>query len=154
MFFLTISAIEIFGDSISVAQSKEWNILTSGRETIYRCTIVAVNDSLVEASHWNLPISIPVESVAVLTRDSRPSKFVAGAVAGVVVGGVVGGMVGRASYKKPTGEFAIDFGPGPAVVGGAIGAASGNEVHDLRERSHREKVEIIRALISKEKGEQ
>jgi len=45
---------------------------------------------------------------------------------GFLVGAISGTIIGAASYKKPTGAFAFDLGPGPAEAGGALlGAAGG-----------------------------
>lgn len=146
----------------SSAQTKGWLIFTLQHDTLADCTLIAVNNSVVEIIHYDSIIRIPLDSLTVLFRRGE-SHFWTGAGFGALAGGVLGAIIGTASYQKPTGPFAIDFGPGMSAaggaiigapvgfaIGGAIGASSGgDELYNIQDRSRLDKAALIGSLIGK-----
>jgi len=111
-------------------------------DTLRECTLDSLPDIVLYFTSNGKAISLPIDSIALLSRVQ--GHFWIGAGVGLAVGATSGAIIGAASYKKPTGPFAIDLNPGGAggailgatagfLIGGIIGASSEhNETYDLR----------------------
>ncbi len=149
----------LFG--MAAGQEKPFSVITTAGDSLEACVVDSLTDSIVYLTCGSIRSSIPVDSIRNLVWH-RESHFWAGAGIGAGAGAVVGFAAGYASYKKTKGpieilsptftglEGAIIIGvPAGFIVGGIIGAVSGsNDVYNLSQRSHKNKMMIIRLLLS------
>jgi hypothetical protein len=140
---LTIINICILSSALS-ARGNTWQLIRISGDTLRGCTLDSLPDIVLYVTSNGEAISLPIDSIALLSRVQ--GYFWIGAGVGLLVGATSGAIIGGASYKKPTGAFAIDLGPGLAeaggaflgatggfLVGGIIGASLGhNETYELR----------------------
>ena len=162
MLFLTTNSL--------LAQENIWYLTLSNGDTISSISLQSlVGDSLV-ISHLGETNWIPVESIVEMRKVGK-SKFRKGIGIGFVAGAAIGALIGLATYGKPSsdGSFfeegsTIDLGPGVnALAGGIIGGLAGfvvggiigssysgkDEIYDLSQKKHEQKLEMIRLLVSK-----
>ncbi|MGO9482821.1 MAG: hypothetical protein ACLP05_13710 [Candidatus Kryptoniota bacterium] len=153
------TAFVLILSSSGAGQQNHFTLITMARDTLNGCESDSLTDSLIYFTCGALGSSIPVDSIALLMRH-RGSHFWAGAGIGTAAGAVTGFIIGYASYQKPAGQQ-IDLGPGlgglggaiifaPAgfIIGGVIGAVSGNDdVCDLSQRSHDDKIKLARLFL-------
>jgi len=121
---LTIINICILNSQLS-AQEDTWKLIRTSGDTLRACTLDSLPDIVLYITSNGEAFSLPIDSIATLSRV-KEGHFRGGAGVGFLVGAISGTIIGAASYKKPTGAFAFDLGPGPAEAGGALlGAAGG-----------------------------
>ncbi len=143
---LVIIIILCISVSLSSAQENAWKLICFSGDTISVCKLDSLPDMVLFATCICRTISIPIDSIAVLTRFKEGS-FWNGAGKGFLFGAAIGAFIGFESYHKPEPKpFAIDLGPGPValgggilggtggfLIGGIIGTSSGHyEIYDLR----------------------
>ncbi len=142
--------------TVSPAQTNDWTIITSARDTLRSCVIGRFEGDMVNLICGSSVIRIPVDSLSMVTRH-KESHFWSGAGYGTLIGTAGGALIGLASYQKPTGAFALDFGPGfAALAGGILGAVTGftiggiagavsrgDQRYDLSQATTVEKIQIL-----------
>ncbi|MFZ1082939.1 MAG: hypothetical protein WAO19_13555 [Candidatus Kryptoniota bacterium] len=145
--------------TISTAQTDEWTVITSAKDTLRSCIIGTLEGDVVNLVCGSSAVQIPVDSLSILIRH-KESHFWSGAGYGTLAGITVGVIVGLGIYEKPTGPWAIDVGRGGAALGGGIlGAVAGftiggivgavfggDEKYDLSQEPTKEKIKILRDL--------
>jgi hypothetical protein len=153
--------------TISV-QTQDYQITLSSGDKIGQISFEKrIGDSVV-ISHSGQSQLVKIDSIIEI-RKIKDSKFWLGAGIGLLGGAVIGGAVGAASYKESDpspGTFNFDFsgltllsgavlgGFTGSVCGGLIGLVAGrDEVYNLSEKSHMEKLMIIESIKSHESKE-
>jgi hypothetical protein len=145
--------------TVSSAQTNEWTIITSARDTLRPCIIGKLEGDVVNLICGSSAIQISADSLSMLTRHEE-SHFWSGAGYGTLIGAAMGTFVGAATYQKSTGTFALDLGPGVAALGGGILGAvmgftiggivgivsGGDKEYDLSQEPTVEKIKILRDI--------
>jgi hypothetical protein len=154
--------------SASSAQDRPWQVILCSGDTLAACRLDSLHDNVLNATCKIRAFSVPVDSIAALVQH-KEGHFLIGAAIGTLMGAVAGAIIGAATYEKPKPEpkpgtlnLTFDWGPLAALVGGIIGAvggfvcggligsfSAGSETYDLKGKTLREKLYIIRGLLPK-----
>ena len=117
-FSLVLTTICLF-TSPSSAQENTWQVILLSGDMLHSCTLDSLPDVVLFARCNGESISLPVDSIASLSR-LHEGGFWKGAGTGFLVGAASGAILGAILYHKPTGPYTFDFGPGVAALGGAL----------------------------------
>lgn len=152
----SFQCIFLFTYTMSFAQSHAWTVITSAHDTLRSCIVGGLENNMVNLICGSSVVQISVDSLSIVTRHGE-SHFWSGAGYGTLVGAAAGTLVGVATYQKPAGPTAFDFGPGVQAFGGAIlggvagftiggivGAGSGgDDRYNLSEETTAGKIKIL-----------